>query len=120
MKRYILIALSIFSLLSVNAITPTTVKAQVVEQEVMGVKLSKAYPNPAIDVVQFDYSVPQNVEKAELQFFNLIGKVVLRKELRGGKGHTNVIVNKLEKGVYFYRLVINDKDRGGIQKLIIK
>lgn len=120
MKKLVLIAITALSLLFMNGFGASTLQAQSLEQKIKGVKISKAYPNPAQDYIQFDYSLPQGTEKAEIQFFNLIGEVVLKKELQQTADKTKISIQQLQKGVYFYRLVINNKDRGSIQKLIVE
>lgn len=120
MKRILLIAFTTLSLLTINGLSPTTAQAQSFEQEVLGVKITKAYPNPAQEYIHFDYSIPQGTQKVEVQFYNLIGETVLKQEFQLSTSHAKVSVAKLEKGIYFYRLVINNNQRGGIQKLIVK
>ena len=120
MKRVLLIAITTITLLGMNGFGLTNVQAQSLQESVKGVRITKAYPNPAQNVVSFDYVISPEVNKAEVQFFNLIGEVVLRKELATGTTHTQVSINSLKKGVYFYRLLVNGKDHGGIQKLIVQ
>jgi len=120
MKKLLLVALTAITLLGINGLGMNTALAQDFKQEVKGVKVTAAYPNPTQDMVNFDYAFSNQVEKAEIQFFNLIGEVVLRKELQPSTSHARVSVAELKKGVYFYRLVVNSKERGDIQKLIIQ
>lgn len=120
MKKVLLIAITTISFLGMNGFGLTTVQAQSLKEEIKGVKITKAYPNPARDIVSFDYVISREVTKAEVQFFNLIGEVVLRKELTTGTTHTQISINTFKKGVYFYRLLVNGKDQGGIQKLIVQ
>ncbi|MGB0523963.1 MAG: T9SS type A sorting domain-containing protein [Flammeovirgaceae bacterium] len=120
MKRLILIAITTLTLLTINGLGSFNLQAQSLEQEVQGIKISKAYPNPAQDYVQFNYTIPQGSAKVEIQFFNMIGEVVLKQELQANTSNARLSISKLQKGVYFYRLVINNKTRGGIQKLIVK
>ena len=70
--------------------------------------------------MQFNYTIPQGSAKVEVQFFNLIGEVVLKQELQQNLGNTRLSIAKLKKGVYFYRLVVDNKRRGSIQKLIVE
>lgn len=120
MKKLLLVAITTITLLGINGLSTTNLQAQSLEQEVKGVKISKAYPNPAHGVVSFDYQISTGVEKAEVQFFNLIGEVVLREKLELNTSHAKISITELKKGVYFYRVMVNGKDRGGIQKLIVQ
>ena len=120
MRKLILVAITTITLLGINGLGFNSVQAQSLEQEVQGVKISKAYPNPAQGVVSFDYAISAGVEKVEVQFFNLIGEVVLREKLELGTSNAKISIAELKKGVYFYRLMVNGKNRGGIQKLIVQ
>ena len=121
MKRCILIVLTVATLLGINAFDSTNLHAQSLQETktaVMGVKISKAYPNPASEFVNFDYVLPNEATKAEVQLFNVLGQIVLRKELQADKQSEKISVLDLKKGVYFYRLVVN-RQKGPINKLIL-
>lgn len=71
-------------------------------------KLLLLYPNPASTMITIEYSLNEN-EKGQLQFYDVFGKKRLEVILSNRKGRENVILNRIENGVYFYRFLINDK-----------
>ena len=67
----------------------------------------KLYPNPAHSIVTIDYGLEAN-EKGQLQFYDVLGKKRLEVNLSNGKVLEHIIVSSFEKGIYFYRYLIND------------
>ena len=67
---------------------------------------SNAYPVPARDVVNFDYSFANSV-KAELVIFNMTGQEVMRSDVNNMSGKLSLNVSDLADGVYFYSLIVN-------------
>ena len=79
----------------------------------------KIYPNPTTDVVYVEYfNVVNNDVVFELM--NLSGQTVMKKTISNSKGFNKsmIDVNTLEKGVYFYKMFINNSIETG--KLIVK
>jgi len=87
--------------------------------ELRGVTLSDAYPNPSNSFVNFNYSLSNLEGEASVEIFNLIGEVVIKERLDSNDSKTRISVNKLEKGIYFYRLVVNGH-KSHIKKLLVQ
>lgn len=70
--------------------------------------LSGAYPNPANNTVNFDYSV--NTENEGFVIIrNLVGSVVKKSVLTGAEGKLTVNTGDLPEGIYFYSLDVDGK-----------
>lgn len=70
---------------------------------------SNAYPNPAKNMVSFDYNMPVNAQSASVAIYNMMGQEVIRQELNLGGSRVNINVSDLTDGVYFYSLIINNQ-----------
>lgn len=98
-KLYLII---IFSVLTVFA------KAQAVKNsgvsfpsDKVPVKVVKFYPNPAIDIINFEFSKPVQQDYT-LQVFNFVGKKVL--ELNTVFQKTSVPLTNFYRGIYIFQL----------------
>jgi hypothetical protein len=70
--------------------------------------LSGAYPNPANNTVNFEYSL--NSENASAVIIrNLVGSVVKKSTLTGAEGKLTVFTGDLPEGIYFYSLDVDGK-----------
>ena len=70
---------------------------------------SNAYPNPAKNMVSFDYDMPVNAKTASVAIYNMMGQEVIRQNLNIGGSRLNISVSDLTDGVYFYSLIINNQ-----------
>lgn len=70
-------------------------------------EFSNAYPTPASNVVNFDYSFNAGVSSAMVAVYNIMGQEVLRSDISGTNGKLSINVSDLADGVYFYSLVVN-------------
>ena len=70
---------------------------------------SNAYPNPASNVVSFNYNMPFNVNSASVAIYNMMGQEVVRQELNLGGSRADINVSDLNEGVYFYSLIVNNQ-----------
>ena len=64
-------------------------------------KVLKFYPNPATDVINFEFLKPVQKDLT-LQVFNFIGKKVF--ELNGVSQKTSVSLNDFYRGIYIFQL----------------
>ena len=79
---------------------------------------SQPYPNPATDVVKFDYSLLNN-QSASVKIYSLIGSLVGEMEITSATGTLSLNTDKMEEGFYFYTLFSgNEKMESG--KFIVK
>ena len=81
-------------------------------------EISNAYPMPASDVVNFDYSFNSDVN-AEIAIYNMMGQEVLRNGISGMSGKASLNVSDLADGIYFYSLIVNGKTEKS-NKLVIR
>ena len=63
------------------------------------------YPNPAIDVVHFDFNKLSN---GTLTIYNSIGQEVLKREFNQSK--ISIDRQGLKSGIYYYVIESNDKE----------
>ena len=80
--------------------------------------LSKAYPNPANNVVCVDFHL-NTMSDARIAFYNLLGSKVKEIELTNSFGTVTINTSDFIEGIYFYSLLINHEVLQ-TQKLIIK
>ena len=89
-----------------------------VEDNTIAELFSNAYPVPACDVVNFDYSFNAGVD-AEIAIYNMMGQEVLRNEINSLSGKASINVCDLADGVYFYSLIVNGKTEKS-SKLVVR
>ena len=70
---------------------------------------SNAYPNPANNVVSFDYDMPFNAQTASVAIYNIMGQEVVRENINVGGSRLDINVSDLTDGVYFYSLIVNNQ-----------
>jgi hypothetical protein len=80
--------------------------------------LSGAYPNPANNTVNFEYSLNTDNE-GSVVIRNLTGTIVKKSELTSSENKLSVFTGDLPEGIYFYSLDINGKSLI-TRKLIIR
>lgn len=80
----------------------------IAENLMKSTRVSNAYPNPASNVVYFDYKLPLNANNAKINISNLLGTTVSTIELIKTEGKASLNVSNLKDGVYFYSLVVNN------------
>ncbi len=74
-----------------------------------GVKFSEAYPNPAISMVNVDFTLTGNITRASVVVSNMLGCRVKEITLTHISGRIQIPVSELGNGIYFYSLVGNDQ-----------
>ena len=70
---------------------------------------SNAYPNPANNVVSFDYNMPFDAQSASVAIYNMMGQEVIRQDVNVGGSRMSINVSDLTDGVYFYSLIVNNQ-----------
>ncbi len=90
------------------------------QQQIDGFNLSQNYPNPfnPSTKIRFTISEPTNVK---LVVYDITGKeieILLNKEMRSGSYEVNFNGKNLSSGIYFYRLITNNKHLTGKMILI--
>jgi len=80
--------------------------------------LSGAYPNPANNAVNFDYSLNSD-NSGSVIIRNLVGSIVKQSMLTGTTGKLSVLTGDLPEGIYFYSLDVDGKSML-TRKLIIR
>ena len=70
--------------------------------------LSKPYPVPASEFVNFDYNFNTD---AQLIVYDITGKVVLQTTLNQKQNQLRISVKNFNTGIYYYSLLINNKKK---------
>ncbi len=84
-----------------------------------GMKISPAYPNPASDFVNINYSMPLRVERAYLEVFSSIGRTIRTETLDPYKQSIKLDVSNFKPGIYFYRVVVNGR-RSATRRFVVR
>lgn len=79
--------------------------------------LNQNVPNPFANQTTITYSVPQNVNTAQIAFYDAKGSLIKTANLSKGAGQLNVFGNDLTSGTYTYSLIVDGKATG-IKKLV--
>ena len=76
--------------------------------------LDQNVPNPFAEQTTITYTLTDGVQKAQMLFYNIEGKLIQSVDLSNtaGQGQINVFANDLSTGVYTYSLVVNGQIKG--------
>ena len=76
--------------------------------------LDQNVPNPFAEQTTITYTLTDGVQKAQMLFYNIEGKLIQSAELlnTAGQGQINVFANDLSTGVYTYSLVVDGQIKG--------
>jgi hypothetical protein len=80
-----------------------------VDELISQVQFSDAYPNPAVNMVNVDYYLPESVKKATIAITNMLGSKVKEIKLGDHSGKARIPVYDLINGIYFYSLVADNQ-----------
>lgn len=70
--------------------------------------LNQNVPNPFAEQTSISYYLPDNVQRAQILFFEQSGKIIKTVDLtEKGKGQLNVFANDLTSGIYTYSLIVD-------------
>lgn len=73
------------------------------------IDISNIYPNPANDLVKFNYHIIDTNAKVKITIRNVLGSVVKEEELSPQASQLEISVSEYSAGIYFYTLSINNK-----------
>jgi hypothetical protein len=73
------------------------------------IDISNIYPNPANDLVKFNYHIIDTSAKVKITIRNVLGSIVKEEELSPQAHQLEIAVNEYSAGIYFYTLSINNK-----------
>jgi hypothetical protein len=76
--------------------------ANVMENEIT------VYPNPATDEVTIDYVLHEN-SKGKITLFDIVGRARMTLDLSATQNRIKVNVGNLEKGIYIYKYIVDNK-----------
>jgi hypothetical protein len=79
-----------------------------------------AYPNPAKEIVSFDFEFSRVVKEARLVIYNLLGKQVMDYPINSRNGKLSVPLHELNEGVYFYTFMVNGETASTTRKLVVQ
>ncbi len=68
--------------------------------------LSKPYPTPAIDFINFDYYIDS---PAKISIYDITGKKVLNNTLYPTQNKVVLPIKNFKSGIYYYSFIINNK-----------
>lgn len=76
--------------------------------------LDQNVPNPFAEQTTITYKLTEGVQKAQMLFYNIEGKLIQSVPLANaaGQGQINVFANDLSTGVYTYTLVVDGEIKG--------
>jgi hypothetical protein len=72
--------------------------------------VSNVYPNPADDVISFDYTIYDLQVHAKIAVRNVLGVIVGEYDLSAHGSRIEIDASQLPAGVYFYTLSVNSKN----------
>ena len=94
------------------------VSAEKIAYEQPGLKLS-AFPNPANDLINLVYELPENIRIARLNLLDSNGRTVRNFTIDDHTDHLELNVNELAPGVYYYNIEYNNL-RSSTRKIVIQ
>ena len=71
-------------------------------------EISLPTPNPIITEATLSYELPKGIREGHINVYNLTGSMVQQIELTENSGVTRIYAEGLEKGIYFYSLMVNE------------
>lgn len=74
------------------------------------VKLSEIYPNPSNRIAQLDYELVNPKAKAKITINSFIGNPIAEYELDPDRSSLVINVSEFQPGVYFYTLIVDNKN----------
>jgi hypothetical protein len=80
-----------------------TALANGVDEYVKNTITCEAYPNPANDIVSFNYELNNN-NKATFVMYNAIGESIRQENLTSPKGNITIDTKELPSGIYYYSI----------------
>lgn len=89
--------------------TSTTAIASVELSDVKSIVLDQNTPNPFAEQTSITYNLTDGVQKAQMLFYNVDGKLInsVDLETKQGRGQLNVFASDLSNGMYTYTLVVD-------------
>lgn len=79
--------------------------------DVKSIILDQNIPNPFAEMTTISFTLTEGIQKAQMLFYNIEGKLINSVDLsnKSGKGQINVFANDLSNGIYTYTLVVDGK-----------
>lgn len=77
----------------------------------------RIYPNPTVDVINIDYEQAKS-GSLTLEVFDLNGKRMIQKSLKGKQENLSIDISNFEKGQYLFRLIDADSKDLVVYKII--
>ncbi len=83
-------------------------------------ELNYSYPNPAKNEINLKYSLPNNMEEAELVIVNATGKTIIKYRINNMSEFIKIDVSSFEYGIYYYYWESNSQKIGNNKFVIAK
>jgi len=92
-----------------NGYNPSVTNVEL--SDVQSIILDQNVPNPFAEQTTITFTLTEGVQKAQMLFYNLEGKLIKAEDIsnKAGKGQVNVFANDLTNGIYSYTLVVDGK-----------
>lgn len=88
---------------SASVIVEFVVTSKINEASVSNIEV---YPNPAVNMVNFDYRI-NSTNDSWFTVYNMLGNVVKSIRLEESQASISVAVDDLDAGIYFYSVLVN-------------
>jgi hypothetical protein len=82
--------------------------------------ISESYPNPAKSVAKINYALSAGWQHAELKIYSMLGAQFREINLLEDQGTLKLNVSDLPSGMYFYTLMVDDKNIATKKMLVTK
>jgi hypothetical protein len=73
------------------------------------IQISEAYPNPAVDVLNFQYRLSMGQGEVKILVHNLLGTLIAEFKLNPYDTQVQIPVRDYKSGIYFYTLSVDNQ-----------
>ncbi len=73
------------------------------------IKFFNAYPNPANSYIIFNYSFPPSINNVRIEIRNILGFEIRKNKLSSGTDNYRLETKRLNDGIYFYSVLVNEQ-----------
>lgn len=84
--------------------------AGLIENTAIKFDISNPYPNPAKNMVIYNYSFTGEINDAKILVRDLLGNIVIQEQIFDLQGKLSIDISDLKNGIYFYSFVLNNKN----------
>lgn len=70
--------------------------------------IANAFPNPSNNIINFNYSLPNQTSVYTLEMRDALGRIVAKQNLNSNSNSTSIDVSELSNAVYYYKIASNN------------